>query len=209
MTTEKQKEPTAIENRIFEAALTLFAQKGYAATSIREIVTQADVTNPMVYYYFGSKEGLFHGLIKSLQDHFYKKIMDAISDATSVPHILRLIATEHFTGLRESPTVFRFIYAVLYGPYESFPQHTMIETHAELREVIVEHVDSLLPNRNRDTVREMIELWFGLVSSTSMHCLVEITAHCENADIIFERMCGNDAIENLLTFYLRGVGLEP
>jgi AcrR family transcriptional regulator len=48
-----------VRRRIEESALRLFAEKGYAATSLREIAQAARTTKPMIYYYFGSKEGLF------------------------------------------------------------------------------------------------------------------------------------------------------
>ncbi|MBW2208934.1 MAG: helix-turn-helix transcriptional regulator, partial [Deltaproteobacteria bacterium] len=44
---------------LLEAATALFAQKGYAGTSVREIVERAGVTKPVLYYYFENKEGLF------------------------------------------------------------------------------------------------------------------------------------------------------
>ncbi len=50
--------------RLLAAAAELFAVKGYAATSVREILKVANVTAPVLYYHFGSKEGLFAGLIR-------------------------------------------------------------------------------------------------------------------------------------------------
>ena len=41
------------------AARELFARKGYSGTSVREIVAAADVTKPVLYYYFRNKEGLY------------------------------------------------------------------------------------------------------------------------------------------------------
>ena len=42
-----------------KVATSLFAEKGYAGVSVREIVGQAGVTKPVLYYYFKNKEGLF------------------------------------------------------------------------------------------------------------------------------------------------------
>jgi AcrR family transcriptional regulator len=44
---------------ILKAAEMAFAERGYAGTSLREIVKRANVTQPLVTYYFGSKEALF------------------------------------------------------------------------------------------------------------------------------------------------------
>ena len=45
--------------RILLAAASLFANKGYAGTSVREIVQTAGVTKPTLYYYFKNKEELY------------------------------------------------------------------------------------------------------------------------------------------------------
>jgi len=44
---------------LIKAATSLFAEKGYAGTSVREIVEQAGVTKPVLYYYFKNKEDIF------------------------------------------------------------------------------------------------------------------------------------------------------
>jgi TetR/AcrR family transcriptional regulator len=55
---------------IFRAAAKLFAEKGYNGVSMREISEQSKVTKPMIYYYFGNKEGIYKELIKeSLNYH--------------------------------------------------------------------------------------------------------------------------------------------
>ena len=44
---------------LIKVATKLFAEKGYASTSVREIVERAGVTKPVLYYYFKNKEGIF------------------------------------------------------------------------------------------------------------------------------------------------------
>lgn len=51
--------------RLLEAATALFAEKGYASTYVREIVTRAGVTKPVLYYYFKNKGGLFCSILDS------------------------------------------------------------------------------------------------------------------------------------------------
>ena len=49
---------------LIKIATSLFAEKGYASTSVREIVERAGVTKPVLYYYFKNKEGLFHAILE-------------------------------------------------------------------------------------------------------------------------------------------------
>ncbi len=46
-------------NRLLDAALALFAEKGYAKTSTREIALAAQINIASISYYFGDKEGLY------------------------------------------------------------------------------------------------------------------------------------------------------
>ena len=51
-------ETSTLENnsreRLLETATELFAEKGYAGASVREIVEKAGVSKPVLYYYFKS-----------------------------------------------------------------------------------------------------------------------------------------------------------
>ena len=55
---EKRKRLTAEERRerILEAALELFAEQGYAASTTRELARRAGITEPVIYLHFESKE---------------------------------------------------------------------------------------------------------------------------------------------------------
>lgn len=50
--------------RLLRAAAEIFSRKGYAATSVGEIVAAAGVTKPVLYYHFESKEGLYLQVMK-------------------------------------------------------------------------------------------------------------------------------------------------
>ncbi len=50
--------------QIMEAAEELFAEQGFAGTSVRDIAEEAGVNLAMISYYFGSKEKLMESLFK-------------------------------------------------------------------------------------------------------------------------------------------------
>jgi len=52
----RARKKAATEAALQESALSLFAQKGYDATTIEEIVADADVSRRTFFRYFGSKE---------------------------------------------------------------------------------------------------------------------------------------------------------
>jgi len=53
------------KEKIINAAIKLFAEKGFDATSVDEIANLAGVNNAMIYYYFSSKYGLLSSLIRN------------------------------------------------------------------------------------------------------------------------------------------------
>ncbi|CAM5564813.1 TetR family transcriptional regulator OS=Lysinibacillus sphaericus OX=1421 GN=LS41612_19690 PE=4 SV=1 [Lysinibacillus sphaericus] len=58
----------------------LFAERGYHATKISDIVKAADVTQPTFYLYFKSKESLYEDLNIQFQLGFYEIMDNNISE---------------------------------------------------------------------------------------------------------------------------------
>ena len=56
--------------RIIEAAGPIFAQKGFAGTTVREICSAAKVNQAAINYYFGSKESLYKEVFTSTYSSF-------------------------------------------------------------------------------------------------------------------------------------------
>lgn len=58
-TPKKNRDAEATANRIISAAQHIFHEKGYDASTTREIAVRADVNINLIHRYFGSKLGLF------------------------------------------------------------------------------------------------------------------------------------------------------
>ena len=52
------------KDRIIEAAVEIFFEKGFDGASMREIAEKAGLTKPMIYYHFQNKEALYLGLLE-------------------------------------------------------------------------------------------------------------------------------------------------
>jgi AcrR family transcriptional regulator len=79
---------------IFATAAQLFAQKGYDGVSMREISEQSGVTKPTIYYYFGSKEGIYEELIETGMQYVissFERIVD--SDASAKGKLVMMTKT--------------------------------------------------------------------------------------------------------------------
>ena len=57
-TDNNEKESASAEERILKAAVEVFAEKGYDAAGVDEIAKRANVTKPLIYYYFKGKQNI-------------------------------------------------------------------------------------------------------------------------------------------------------
>ena len=63
---------------ITEAAFTVFAEKGYAATTVAEVAERAGVSKGLTYLYFRTKEELFKAVIRSVVIRRVDALVDAV-----------------------------------------------------------------------------------------------------------------------------------
>ena len=71
------------KDRILHAAEELFAQQGFAATSLRQVTSRADVNIAAVNYHFGSKDNLVNEVFRRRMDEMSTQRLDALRKATS------------------------------------------------------------------------------------------------------------------------------
>ena len=81
MTAGESKEP---KERILSAALSLFAQRGFAAVGVREIASAAEVNLAMISYYFEGKTGILKAVIENFFDQ-YSQIFFHVDDERKSP----------------------------------------------------------------------------------------------------------------------------
>ncbi|NMB24980.1 MAG: TetR/AcrR family transcriptional regulator [Firmicutes bacterium] len=70
----KTTQESPVKQAISSAGLELFARQGYAQTSVREIVSMAGTTLPMIYYYFESKQGLYTYILQQSALHLLQSM---------------------------------------------------------------------------------------------------------------------------------------
>jgi AcrR family transcriptional regulator len=60
-----RRDPAGMQRRILEAATEEFATRGFGGARVERISSRARTVDRMLYYYFGSKEGLFRAVLES------------------------------------------------------------------------------------------------------------------------------------------------
>jgi AcrR family transcriptional regulator len=107
--------PSGAEH-LARVALRLFAQKGYTATSVNEIVEAAGVTKPMLYYYFKSKEQLARHLVTEPLERLLETMRTADQAAKSAMQSQVIWLSRQIEFSREDPDRARFVFALYFGP---------------------------------------------------------------------------------------------
>lgn len=70
-----------VRQRILTAARELFAERGYEGTSVRDITARAKANLAAITYHFGSKEALFHTVLRSVAE----PLVEAVTQAAQAP----------------------------------------------------------------------------------------------------------------------------
>ena len=74
---EQSKDNTP--RRLLDTAARLWSEKGYAATSVRDITTTANCNLASINYYFGGKQGLYEQVFKEILGNLREQRISAVS----------------------------------------------------------------------------------------------------------------------------------
>jgi AcrR family transcriptional regulator len=122
--------------QILQAAVRLFARKGYEATSTREIVEAAGVTKPMIYYYFKSKEGLRKAVLERFLSRFYAQLRQVLDEQRPPRDRLVEVVWTHLDYCREHRDYAKFFYADYFGPDETSLATEMVDSTSQGQELL-------------------------------------------------------------------------
>ena len=64
MANKRQEQREQARQAIEDAALALFAEQGFAATTVQQVATRAEVSKGLVHHYFAKKEDLVYDVLK-------------------------------------------------------------------------------------------------------------------------------------------------
>ncbi|GAM09883.1 HTH-type transcriptional repressor KstR2 [Geobacter sp. OR-1] len=112
----------AVRERLLAEGLRLFTSKGYAGTTVREIVEAAGVTKPVLYYYFNSKEGIYLELMEGAYTIFGERMRELVGKSGSARDRMEILCLGIFDAFLEFIDVARLIYAIYFGPAQGAPQ---------------------------------------------------------------------------------------
>ena len=113
---------TETRGEILHAALKRFAHCGYAAASVQQIVSDAKVSKPALYYYFRDKAGLFQALVDEAQDQRLRLMQAAVARGKDFKGRLVEILTASFDHLQENRELVRIAFATVFATPGEMPE---------------------------------------------------------------------------------------
>ena len=122
-TSEIQTLEVNARQRLLETATELFAEKGYAVTSVREIVEKAGVSKPVLYYYFKSKDGLFYAVLEWAVDVQQKILNEIFESKGTVLDRFIIFYRRVYEGVRQYQNLYILIHGLIYGPPQGVPEY--------------------------------------------------------------------------------------
>ncbi|MFI9645121.1 TetR/AcrR family transcriptional regulator [Streptomyces sp. NPDC052040] len=156
------------EEQILGAALEEFGRHGHAAASMAEIARRVGVTKPMLYTYFGSKDGLYAACVGHIGPLLLTAMREAMAAAgPSEDRLPQAVLTAVFETLEGR----RHAWFVLYDrtlPHGSGPWRAARPHREAVDELAASGTAALLRDRgNTDTLDAdaLKHMWTGTVSA--------------------------------------------
>lgn len=98
--------------RLLKTARALFAQRGYDGTSIRAITAQAHANLGAVTYHFGSKEALYHEVLRAVLFPLRNRVLAVCSRDEPVELQVEAVIRAVFEHLWDNPDQPRFMLGI-------------------------------------------------------------------------------------------------
>ena len=161
--------------RILLAAASLFANKGYAGTAVREIVAAAGVTKPTLYYYFKNKEDLYVQLMDHATETFLQLVDAALAGPGRVRERMVALYSNIYAVFRERLDAVRLVYSMLYGPQGAAPTYDLSKANQYLDSVVRQILqEGVAAGELRDeNLEEAVFMLLGMMDSLSCLLVME------------------------------------
>jgi AcrR family transcriptional regulator len=184
---------------ILRAALKHFANAGYAATSVQQIVSDAKVSKPALYYHFRDKAALFKALVNEAHDGRFRVVQAAAARAPDFPGQLREVLVALFDYFKKNRNLTRIAFATAYAAPGELPPGL---NHLGKCRRSLEFIHSLIQRARAagelDDRFDSRDLAYGFYGQTNFY----ITAHL----LMPHYQLNRRAAERVVELFLAGAG---
>jgi TetR/AcrR family transcriptional regulator len=185
-----------VRGRLLSGATDLFASKGYAATTVREIVERAGVTKPVLYYYFGNKEGIYLELMREAFGKFVFLVEETVREAGSAKERLFRLCLRGYDIFIENLDVARVMFSIYYGPPQGAPFVDFDAYHRQLQGAVLQVLQDGIRSGEFRPVNPEDAVW-AVLGAVNVATEVEL---CHPSQSL-----GRDGVRRILEIVLEGI----
>jgi TetR/AcrR family fatty acid metabolism transcriptional regulator len=102
MMADLARRQAAKRSRITEAAVEVFAERGFHSSRVSEIARRAGVADGTIYLYFKNKEDILLSIFEEKMDVMLMGLREALSNTSDLEEKIRSYARYHFRQVREN-----------------------------------------------------------------------------------------------------------
>lgn len=121
----KNKEKPTRE-AVLESAIAAFGRKGYAGTSVNDILHATGLSKPTLYYYFDSKEALFCAILESAYDGSAQRVQSKMQMVEECSERLVEMAVGLFEFAGTHQNLMRLVFSSLFAAPGEIPEQAVL-----------------------------------------------------------------------------------
>ncbi|MEW6303015.1 MAG: TetR/AcrR family transcriptional regulator [Verrucomicrobiota bacterium] len=169
------KDDSDARRQILKSAEKKFAERGFAGTSVQDIIAGTRFTKPTLYYYFKSKEGLFKALLEDSCDECFEATQRAASRFDTLEDKLVAIAAELFEHVRQRKDATRLAFAAAFAPPKEMPDSLRHDAkRCRNFDFLHQLIKQGLANGELDSSFTSRELTSGIYGALSFHLMANL-----------------------------------
>ena len=140
------------EQKILEAALSLFRERGFADATMRDIAARAGVASGLAYYYFDSKDAIVLAFYQRAKDDL-APALDAAQESPKLADRLAALVEAKFAYFGPNR---RFLGALMaHAANPASPMSPFNESSAELRQYDIAHFERAIEETRTSVPRDL------------------------------------------------------
>jgi AcrR family transcriptional regulator len=193
------------KDKLLAAGTSLFAAKGFAGVSIRELAAESGVNSALVSYYFGGKEGLYEAVITAQYERLIVKFEAIAASTSTVEEKIRMYADViRRNHTEDQPLMARLVQGELSSPTACM-EKVLKKYTFRIAQIVS---DVLRQGIQGGSFRPDVDPVFAALSLAGMLNFYFILREITKA--IVPEFSGRDQefVETALKIYLKGIGRE-
>lgn len=150
------------EEKILEAAQSIFVEKGLSGARMQEIADEAGISKALLHYYYRTKDHMFEAVFRKCFGEMIGSLGTVFDEETTLFDAIRIFYDVHIEFLRRNPKLPLFLLSEV-GKMPSLLSSVMSDYHLDVLQIIERKVDVAVKQNLIEPI-STLELLINMVS---------------------------------------------